>query len=136
MAPLLGRNSWLSFFLYFFIRYTVALDASDTWRDADIQQSSYVGGNHNMDPAIVDSSQFGLLWKVATNNEEQFYAKPLVYTPSTGTSAGTQIVFMASNQNIVRILDAKTGNIINTRQLHAPFQQSDIGCTDIPYTIG
>jgi iron transport multicopper oxidase len=89
-----------------------------------------------MDPAIVDSSQFGLLWKVATNNQELFYAKPLVYTPSTGTSAGTQIVFMASNQNIVRILDAKTGNILNTRQLHTPFLQSDIGCTDIPYTIG
>lgn len=136
MALLLGANFWLSLLLCFFTRYTVALDASDTWRDADIQQSSYVGGNHNMDPAIVDSSQFGLLWKVATNNQELFYAKPLVYTPSTGTSAGTQIVFMASSQNIVRILDAKTGNILNSRQLHTPFLQSDIGCTDIPYTIG
>lgn len=132
MALLLGVHTLLPLVLCFLLRFVVSLDPSDTWRDADIEQSSYVGGNHNMDPAIVDSSQFGLLWKVATNNQEQFYAKPLVYTPS----GSTQVVFMASNQNIIRTLDAKTGAILQTRQLHTPFLQSDIGCTDIPYTIG
>lgn len=132
MAHVLGINFWLSFFLCFFLHRTVALDPSDTWRDADIEQSSYVGGNHNMDPAVVNSAQFGLLWKVATNTNEQYYAKPLVYTPS----GGTQLLFTASSQNYVRTYDAKTGTLINSRQLHAPFQQSDIGCTDIPYTIG
>ena len=48
-----------------------AVAPSDTWRDADIGQSSYVGANHNMDPAVVDSSQFGLLWKVPMNDKEQ-----------------------------------------------------------------
>jgi WSC domain len=33
-------------------------------------------------------------------------------------------------------LDAKLGTIITQRQVHTPFLQSDIGCTDIPGTIG
>lgn len=132
MAPYLGLNLCLSFLLVHLLCFGFALDPSDTWRDADIQQSSYVGGDHNMDPAVVDGPVFGLLWQVAMNPLEQFYAKPLVYTPS----GGTQLVFLASSQNYVRTLDAKTGTIINSRQLHAPFLQSDIGCTDIPNTIG
>ncbi|OCK86462.1 hypothetical protein K432DRAFT_387804 [Lepidopterella palustris CBS 459.81] len=32
-----------------------SLAPSDSWRDADIGQSSYLGGDHNMDPAVVDS---------------------------------------------------------------------------------
>jgi hypothetical protein len=127
-----GINLCLSFLFACLFRFGFGLDPSDTWRDADIQQSSYVGGNHNMDPAIVDSPSFGIRWQVAMNSLEQFYAKPLVYTPS----GGSQLVFLASNQNYVRTLDAKTGNIINSRQLHTPFLQSDIGCTDIPNTIG
>jgi hypothetical protein len=132
MALYWGLHLCLSFLLAFLFRFGFALDPSDTWRDADIQQSSYVGGNHNMDPAVVDSPEFGLRWKVAMNNLEQFYAKPLVYTPS----GGSQLVFLASSQNYVRTLDAKSGAVINSRQLHTPFLQSDIGCTDIPNTIG
>lgn len=45
-------------------------------------------------------------------------------------------MFLASTQNWIRTLDAKTGAIINTRQVHTPFLQSDIGCTDIANTIG
>ena len=33
-------------------------------------------------------------------------------------------------------MNAKTGAPINARQVHTPFLQSDIGCTDIPNTIG
>ncbi|KAL9085044.1 MAG: hypothetical protein Q9165_007785 [Trypethelium subeluteriae] len=112
-----------------------ALTASptDEYRDSDLGQTSYYD-NHNMDPAVVDSSEFGLLWKMPFNPQEQFYAKPLVYTPSAAGS--NQIVFLASSQNWIRTLDAKTGALINRRQVQTPFLQSDIGCTDIPNTIG
>ena len=33
-------------------------------------------------------------------------------------------------------MNAKTGAVVNTRRVHDPFLQSDIGCTDIPNTIG
>ncbi|MCJ1290151.1 hypothetical protein MMC34_001687 [Xylographa carneopallida] len=105
---------------------------TDSYTDADLAQSGYLP-NHNMDPAVVDSAQFGLLWKVAFNALEQFYAKPLVYTPLAGTA---QLVFLASSQNWIRTLNAKTGAILNARQVHLPFLQSEIGCTDIPNTIG
>jgi hypothetical protein len=63
----------------------------------------------------------------------QFYAKPLIYTPLAG---GPQLLFLASSQNWIRTLDAKTGAVINAKQVATPFLQSDIGCTDIPGTIG
>lgn len=47
-----------------------------------------------------------------------------------------QIVFIASSQNFIRTLNAKDGTILHTRQVQTPFLQSDIGCTDIPNTIG
>ncbi|KAF7951604.1 hypothetical protein EAE96_006907 [Botrytis aclada] len=108
------------------------LSSTDEYRDADLQQTGYLT-NHNMDPAIIDSSSFGQLWKVAFNHQEQFYAKPLTYTPLTG---GPQLIFLASNQNYIRTLNAETGVLINSRQVHTPFLQSDIGCTDIPNYIG
>ena len=43
---------------------------TDSYTDADLAQSGYLP-NHNMDPAVVDSAQFGLLWKVAFNALEQ-----------------------------------------------------------------
>jgi hypothetical protein len=46
------------------------LDPTDEYRDVDPQQSGYLP-NHNMDPAIVNSAQFGQLWKVAFNKGEQ-----------------------------------------------------------------
>jgi hypothetical protein len=57
----------------------------------------------------------------------------LVYTPLAG---GPQLLFLASNQNWIRTLNAKTGAAINSRQVATPFLQSDIGCTDIPNYIG
>ncbi|KAF7884514.1 uncharacterized protein EAF02_004850 [Botrytis sinoallii] len=108
------------------------LSSTDEYRDADLQQTGYLT-DHNMDPGIIDSSSFGQLWKVAFNYQEQFYAKPLTYTPLTG---GPQLLFLASNQNYIRTLNAETGVLINSRQVHTPFLQSDIGCTDIPNYIG
>lgn len=57
----------------------------------------------------------------------------MVYTPNAG---GNQLVFLASSQNWIRTLDAKTGDLLNSRQVHTPFLQSDIPCTDIPNYIG
>jgi hypothetical protein len=54
-----------------FMLHVSGLAPSDEYRDADIGQSSYLGGDHNMDPAVVDSSQFGLLWKIQFNNKEK-----------------------------------------------------------------
>lgn len=33
-------------------------------------------------------------------------------------------------------MDAKTGAPLNARQVHTPFLQAEIGCTDIPNNIG
>lgn len=115
-----------------FVNYAFALAPSDSWRDADIGQSSYLGGANNMNPAVVDSPQFGLLWKKPMNKDEKFYAKVLVYTPP---STGTQILFTASSQNWIRTFNAKTGEPLLTRQVARPFLQSDIGCTDIPESV-
>lgn len=48
----------------------LGLASTDSYRDADAGQSGYLP-NHNMDPAIVDSPQFGQLWKKAFNPNEQ-----------------------------------------------------------------
>ena len=45
-------------------------------------------------------------------------------------------MFLASSQNWIRTLDAKSGAPINARQVHPYFLQSEIGCTDIPNNIG
>ena len=47
-----------------------ALAPTDTYRDADDAQSGYLD-SHNMDPAVVDSTTFGQLWKQAYNALEQ-----------------------------------------------------------------
>jgi iron transport multicopper oxidase len=85
-----------------------------------------------MDPAVVGSSKFKFLWQHAHNTNERFYAKPLIYTPP----GGRRLVFMASNQNIIRIYDAVTGALLKSRTLQPPFQASDTGCNDIPNTVG
>ncbi|KAL9029704.1 MAG: hypothetical protein Q9196_002082, partial [Gyalolechia fulgens] len=105
---------------------------TDSYTDADPAQAGYLP-NHNMDPAVVDSTEFGLLWSIKYNALEKFYAKPLVYTPNAGSP---QILFIASSQNWIRTLNAKTGAPVNARQVHTPFLQAEIGCNDIPDTIG
>lgn len=118
-------------FLAFIPWLVYSLASTDSISDADPAQSGYLP-NHNMQPAIVGSTSFGILW---TNNylpKEKWYAKPLVYTPP----GQKQLVFIASSQNWIRTVDAVTGAAIKSRQVQPPFLQSDIGCTDIPDTIG
>ena len=52
------------------VPYVSGLAPTDEYRDADVAQSGYLP-NHNMDPAVIDSSQFGQLWKVPFNALEQ-----------------------------------------------------------------
>lgn len=92
-----------------------------------------------MDPAIVASDQFDLLFEVNLpgsylNQPEDVYSQPLVYTPLNDT---TQYVYWATTQNNVYKMNAKTGEIVASRNLHVPFQQADLdGCTDIEPFIG
>lgn len=108
-----------------------SLASTDSISDADPAQSGYLP-NHNMQPAVVSSPSFGTLWTNTYNAKEKWYAKPLVYTPP----GQKQLVFIASSQNWIRTVDAVTGAPLKSRQVQPPFLQSDIGCTDIPDTIG
>ena len=108
-----------------------SLASTDEISDADPAQSGYLP-NHNMQPAIVDSSAFGILWRNTYLTKEAWYAKPLVYTPP----GKKQLVFTASNQNWIRTVDAVTGTLIASRQVQPPFLQSDLRCGDMPNYIG
>jgi hypothetical protein len=98
--------------------------------------------SHSLNPDIVGSSQFGLLYRTllpgtfsfnGQNSPEQIFAQPLVYTGADGV----QYVYIATTQNNVYKMNAKTGTIVASRNLHRPFLVSDLdGCTDINPTIG
>jgi hypothetical protein len=95
-----------------------------------------------MDPAIVGSAQFGLLFKTklpgtypinGQNVAEQIFSQPLVYTEADGI----QYVYVATTQNNLYKIVAKTGVIAASRNIHRPFLVSDLsGCVDINPTIG
>lgn len=89
--------------------------------------------NHNLHPSTVGSSAFGILWKITYGVlNEMWYARPLVYTPP----GASQIVFMASNKNTLRVLDAANGTLLNSRTVQPPFLASDLSCGDMPNFIG
>lgn len=91
-----------------------------------------------MDPSIVGSAQFGQLWKASLPGNyrgftEQIYSQPLVYT----LNDGIQYLFVATTQNNVYKLNAKTGAVVLARSLHVPFLTADLdGCVDINPTVG
>ncbi|OHF01835.1 WSC domain-containing protein [Colletotrichum orchidophilum] len=95
--------------------------------------------NHNMDPSVVGSSQFGQLFRTLLpgsygNVPEQIFSQPLVYTPD-GDS--TQYVYVATTQNNVYKINAKTGSIVASRNLAIPFLSLDLsGCYDIEPHVG
>lgn len=98
-----------------------------------------------MDPVVIKSGSFGQLWRYNTpaytsgSGAEQFYAKPLVYTPG---SYGRQIVLTFSEQNRLFALDAVNGTLISFRDMNdegeGPFSVSEFDgdCNDISDTIG
>ncbi|KAF2786750.1 WSC-domain-containing protein [Melanomma pulvis-pyrius CBS 109.77] len=64
---------------------------------------------------------------------EQIFASPLVYTGNDGV----QYVYVATTQNNIYKLDAKTGAIVQSRNLHVPFLQVELeSCVDINPLIG
>lgn len=91
-----------------------------------------------MDPSVVSSSQFGQLWKALLpgnyrGNAEQIYSQPLIYT----LDDDVQYVFISTTQNNIYKINAKTGSIVASRNLHVPFLTADLdGCVDISPTIG
>jgi len=81
-----------------------------------------------MDPSVVGSANFGQLFKTALPGNfngigpEQIFSQPLVYTGSDGV----EYVYLATTQNNIYKLDAKTGAIIMSRNLHVPFLTADL----------
>ncbi|KXH67150.1 WSC domain-containing protein, partial [Colletotrichum salicis] len=79
------------------------------------------------------SSGFKSLWTFQSPNaKENWLAKPLVYTPN----GGSELVITASEMNIIRVFDGKTGKSLMERTLQAPFLAADSNCGDIPDFIG
>ncbi|TVY35500.1 WSC domain-containing protein [Lachnellula subtilissima] len=117
--------------------HSLASTDTITW-GGDNSRTGYQS-NHNMDPSIVGSSQFGQLFVTqlpGTYNgaKEQLFAQPLVYTPSAD---GIQYVYLATTQNNIYKVNAKTGAIAAQRNLHIPFLAADLnGCVDITPCIG
>ena len=93
---------------------------------------------HNLDPSVVGSANFGQLWVANLPGayrgySEQLYSQSLVYT----LNDGIQYVFIATTQNNIYKLNAKTGAIVASRNLHVPFLTADLdGCVDINPTVG
>ncbi len=68
-------SRWLTASLVALLPQVSGFASTDSPSDADPAQSGYLP-NHNMDPAVVDSAEFGLLWKIPFNFQEQV-GKPL-----------------------------------------------------------
>ena len=126
----------------FYVQHVSSLASTDTITWGGSNDRSGYQNNHNMDPAVVGSSQFGLLFKTnipgtyginGQNIPEQIFSQPLVYTGSDGF----QYLYVATTQNNVYKIAAKTGVIVASRNLHRPFLVSDLdGCVDINPTVG
>lgn len=107
----------------------------------DSAQSGYLP-NHNMDPNVITGGSFGQIWQFKASatggSADQFYAKPLVYTPS---DYSRQVVLVFSEANRIYVLDAQNGTLINSRDLSSegegPFKVSDLpSCNDIGQNVG
>ena len=121
-----------------FCNQVAALASTDTitW-GGDVSRSGYQN-NHNMDPAVVGSAQFGQLFRTLLpgnyqNVPEQIFSQPLIYT----STDGVQYVYVATTQNNVYKINAKTGVIVLSRNLARPFLVTDLsGCVDINPHVG
>lgn len=84
-----------------------------------------------MDPSVVGSSQFGQIFKTPlpgnyAGAKEQIFSQPLLYTSDTDK---VQYMYIATTQNNIYKVDAKTGAILLSRNLHIPFLAADLdGC--------
>jgi len=84
--------------------------------------------NHNMDPSVIGSPNFGQIFKSQLPGNfkgigpEQIFSQPLVFTGNDGV----QYLFIATTQNNIYKLNAKTGAIVASRNLHVPFLTVDL----------
>jgi WSC domain len=92
-----------------------------------------------MDPAVVGSANFGQIFQTALPGNfngigpEQVFSQPLLLTGNDGV----QYIYLATTQNNIYKLNAKTGVIVASRNLHVPFLTADLdGCVDINPTVG
>lgn len=125
-----------------FLQHVSSLASTDTITWGGSNDRTGYQNNHNMDPAVVGSSQFGLLFKTLLPGTyriggqqvpEQIFSQPLVYTGADGI----QYVYVATTQNNVYKIVANTGVIVASRNLARPFLVSDLdGCVDINPTVG
>lgn len=88
-----------------------------------------------MDPAVVASSEFGQIFQISLpgnygGQQEDFFSMPLVYTPGNDEN-GRQFLYLATTQNNVYKLDAKTGEILASTNLGIPFLARDLNTTDL-----
>ncbi|KAF4624790.1 hypothetical protein G7Y89_g13381 [Cudoniella acicularis] len=122
--------------------FSVSGAPTDTLMDGDSAQSGYLP-NNNVDPNVITGGSFGQIWQFKASIpqgglQDNFYAKPLVYTPS---SLGRQVVLVFSEANRIYVLDAVNGTLISSRDLslegESPFLVSDLpSCNDIGQNVG
>ncbi|KAF2426201.1 WSC-domain-containing protein [Tothia fuscella] len=139
LAPSVPK-SLLYLYIFSLITGVASLGASTdtyTW-GGDYLRNGYQP-NHNMDPAVVGSANFGQLFKTSLPGNfngigpEQVFSQPLVFTGNDGV----QYVYLATTQNNIYKLNAKTGAIVSSRNMHVPFLTADLdGCVDINPTVG
>ncbi|CBX93242.1 hypothetical protein LEMA_P041430.1 [Plenodomus lingam JN3] len=104
---------------------------TDSPHDADIPQSSYLGGTHAISPSHLPS--FTHLWNASFAANEKHWARPLLYTlPDTGR----QIVFTASTENRIRTFDAVTGELLKERQVAPAWPTEMAFCEQVGRTVG
>ena len=87
-------------------------------------------------PSNVNQSQFGMLFKVAV--DDQVYAQPL-YLSNLSIAGGTHnVVFVATANNSVYAFDADSGTQYWHVQLGTAFKVQDVGfsCTDVLASSG
>ncbi|TFK29222.1 hypothetical protein FA15DRAFT_392696 [Coprinopsis marcescibilis] len=103
--------------------------AVDTLQDGDDLGSGY-NGDHSIDPDFVTSDRFGVKWTFKPDfagQTERFAAKPLVYTGPDGR----QVLIAAASSNNIYVLDAKTGEVLTSRQIRKPYTEPALPCGDL-----
>ncbi|EAU84617.2 hypothetical protein CC1G_00136 [Coprinopsis cinerea okayama7 len=115
--------------LFLFGLAAVVTATPDTLQDGDDLNSGY-NGEHHLDPNFVTSDRFGVEWTFRPELDygfERFMAKPLVYTARNGR----KVLIAAASSNTIYVLDARTGEVINKRQLRQPYEEPALPCGDL-----
>jgi hypothetical protein len=126
----------------FFVHNVSSLANTDTITWGGPHDRTSYQNNHNMDPAVLGSSLFGQLFKThlpgiypigGEQVPEQIFSSPLACIGSDDT----QYIFVATTQNNVHKIVAKTCLIVASRNVHRLSLVSDLdGCIDINPTVG